>query len=366
MTSTPNKPWDTVSVDFGGPYPDGHYKLVVIDKRTKNPIVEPISSTKFSPVKERFKHIFATYSTPRIIESDNGPPFTSKEYDEFAKEEGLELHRITPIHPRANGESEKFMQTMNKTGQIASLEEKDKHGRQNAIHDMLVSCRSTPHPATGVTPCEAVRDAAVRTKLDHTRPTTEKRMEDEKIDLKDAEYKAKRKRKRENRNTKETILILGDHVLVTQPKKNKWITPYEPVFYTVIDKQGSKVTARRTTDGRIVCRDVSQFKLVNTVINTADETEVKIDRKNTHPIEITGTTKPENLESATALEQKTGEASPSGTGHTDAEGDSEGATGSAAAEIIQEAIEGQDIPEQRTRSRRERRKPKYLKDYVLK
>ena len=39
--------------------------------------------------------------------------------------------------------------------------------------------------------------------------------------------------------------------------------------------QGSKITAIRTTAGRIVCRDASQFKLVNTVINTAAEQEAR-------------------------------------------------------------------------------------------
>ena len=63
---------------------------------------------------------------------------------------------------------------LNKTEQIASLEGKDKHGWQNTIHDMLVAYRSIPHPATGVTPYKAARGATVRTKLDHTRPTTQR------------------------------------------------------------------------------------------------------------------------------------------------------------------------------------------------
>ena len=33
VTSIPNQPWDTVSIDHGGPYPDGHYNLVIIDMR---------------------------------------------------------------------------------------------------------------------------------------------------------------------------------------------------------------------------------------------------------------------------------------------------------------------------------------------
>ena len=41
-TKIPEIEWNTLSVDFEGPYPDGHYNLVVIDKRTRYPLVEQI------------------------------------------------------------------------------------------------------------------------------------------------------------------------------------------------------------------------------------------------------------------------------------------------------------------------------------
>ena len=49
------------------------------------------------------------------------------------------------------------MQMLNKTEQIAHLQGKDRLERQNAIQDMLTAYRSTPQPATGVTPFEAMR-----------------------------------------------------------------------------------------------------------------------------------------------------------------------------------------------------------------
>ena len=45
MTEIPEKPWQVVSVDFGGPYPDGHYNLVIMDKRSRYPEVEVVYST---------------------------------------------------------------------------------------------------------------------------------------------------------------------------------------------------------------------------------------------------------------------------------------------------------------------------------
>ena len=157
VTTIPNRPWDTVSIHRGGLYPDGHYNLVLIDKRTRYPVVESVPSTDFQTNKERLKHIFATYGTPRRTESDNRPPFNSKEFNEFARQEGFQHHRVTALHPRMNREVQRFMQTLNKTEQIENLLGKNRLERRNAVQDRLIAYRSTPHPATGVAPYEALK-----------------------------------------------------------------------------------------------------------------------------------------------------------------------------------------------------------------
>lgn len=86
---------------------------------------------------------------PQRIESDNGPPFNSKDFKLFAEEMGFKHHRVTPEHPRANGEAESFMKVLNKTEQIAHSEGKSSN---TAIQCMLMGYRSTPYPATGYTP----------------------------------------------------------------------------------------------------------------------------------------------------------------------------------------------------------------------
>ena len=79
---------------------------------------------------------------------------------------------------------------------------------------------------------------------------------------------------RERRQAQDGKLLLGDHdyVAVKQPKENKWSTPYEPVFYIVYNTQDSQVTPsanQRLKDNLPRCKSLQ--KLVNTVINTADE-----------------------------------------------------------------------------------------------
>ncbi|XP_029196917.2 uncharacterized protein K02A2.6-like [Acropora millepora] len=139
VTSIPTRPWNTISIDHWGPSPDGHYNLVLIDKRTRYPVVENVPSTEFQTKKERLKHIIATYGTPKRIESDNGRPFNSKDFNEFAKQEGFQHGRVTALHPRANEEVERFMQTLNKAEQIASLQGKNRLERRNAIQQMLIA-----------------------------------------------------------------------------------------------------------------------------------------------------------------------------------------------------------------------------------
>jgi len=72
---------------------------------------------------------------PRRVESDNGPPFNSRYFKNLAEEMGFEDHRVTPKHPRANGEAESFMKMLNQTEQIAHSE-----GRRSldAIKEMLM------------------------------------------------------------------------------------------------------------------------------------------------------------------------------------------------------------------------------------
>ena len=279
VTDIPKKPWDVISVDFSRPYPDGHYNLVAIDKRTRYPEVMKTHSTAYQPTMEKLKTMFATHGTPRQLQSDNGPPFNSREFAMFAKTEGFHHHRVTPEHARANREAESFMKLLNKTEQIARL-----NGGKSSVpvQEMLTGYRSTPHPATGVPPYEALMNRQIRTKLDHQARECNENPRDTAIDKRDEKYKDKIKQNAENRNTKEHNFLVGDHVLLKQKKRNKWSTAFEAAFYRVARIDGSSIAAKRITDGREVYRDASQFKIANSLIqeNTSEENEDQEEQKN--------------------------------------------------------------------------------------
>ena len=108
----------------------------------------------------------------------------------------------------------------------------------------LLTLSRTPHCAV------MSRSDMKRMKLEHIEPEPQRNEKDDTTDRRDAEYKQKMKQQREGRKTRENNLLLADYVLVKQPRKNKWRTPYEPVFYVVCSIRGSQITARRVTDGQ--------------------------------------------------------------------------------------------------------------------
>ena len=109
--------------------------------------------------------MFATHGTPRELESDNGPPFNSKEFAAFAQEEGFHHHRVTPGHARANGEAESFMKLLNKTEKIA-------HFQQNC------DPRNADRLPINTTPCyrnNAVRSTNEQTSKNQVRPSADRK-----------------------------------------------------------------------------------------------------------------------------------------------------------------------------------------------
>jgi len=266
LNPIPEEPWHTLAIDFGGPYADGHYNLVIVDKRTRFVEVERVYSTNSKSTTKKLLKVMSTHGIPKVIESDNGPPFTSAEFKQFMGEYGIKHHRITPLHPRANGEAESFMRLVNKTEQIANLTGEDS---ERAIAKMLMGYRSTPHPATQVSPYRALMNREVRTKIDHENTIARDIVQSDttgNMDQRDMEYKLKMKQY-SDKHSLERHFIVGDLVLVRQPKRHKLSTAYEPAFYTIVEVRGSSIRARRLQDNREVYRDASHFKLANTIVD---------------------------------------------------------------------------------------------------
>lgn len=102
-----DQPWELVSIDFIGPLPrssKGNTMLcVVIDFASKYCVLKPMRTGKTIPmIKFLEEEVFLLYSVPRILISDNGPQFTSKEFDKFLKSYNVKHHLTSRYTPQYN------------------------------------------------------------------------------------------------------------------------------------------------------------------------------------------------------------------------------------------------------------------------
>ena len=96
----PGKPWSRVHIDYAGPY-KGHMYLVVIDAHSKW-----MDTTTSASTIVKLREIFATHVLPETIVSDNGPNFTSTEFENFLAKNGIKHTKVSPYHPASNGQAE--------------------------------------------------------------------------------------------------------------------------------------------------------------------------------------------------------------------------------------------------------------------
>ena len=118
---------------------------------------------------------------------------------------GIEHHRVTPEHPRANGEAESFMKVLNKTEQKAH---NDVTSSSSAIQYMLMGYRYRPHPGTVFSPFEALINRNVRTKLNYETPTISQDYNcmKKEITFRDKQYKMKLDKQHRHLNVKNNNL----------------------------------------------------------------------------------------------------------------------------------------------------------------
>ena len=76
--------------------------------------MEIITLTSARTVIPNIDAIFTRQGIPDILKGDNGQPFNSHEFKQFAEHLGFKHQCITPYWPRANGKAERFMKTIEK------------------------------------------------------------------------------------------------------------------------------------------------------------------------------------------------------------------------------------------------------------
>ena len=96
---------------MGKPSSHGKQFLVVVDAHSKWLEVVPVPNLTSQTIIDTLRSIFVTHGLPELLVSDNGPSFTSAEFQEFMKRNGIRHITSVPYHPASNGLAERAVQT---------------------------------------------------------------------------------------------------------------------------------------------------------------------------------------------------------------------------------------------------------------
>lgn len=151
----PTKVWQRLHIDFGDLDGQQLFVLVLVDSSSKWVEVIPMFKTTTSKTIEVLRNLFACYGLPEEIVSDNGPQFTSKEFEDFVLSNGIQHSKVPPYHPASNGAAERTVQTV-KSALVKFNLEPSKSGMslKHKLANFLFMYRNAPHNTTGRTPAE--------------------------------------------------------------------------------------------------------------------------------------------------------------------------------------------------------------------
>ncbi|XP_040359814.1 uncharacterized protein K02A2.6-like [Ixodes scapularis] len=130
-TPLPGRPWEMLGMDLF--HLNGQTFILVVDYYSRFPEVVTLRSTTAQVVIDVIKSIFARHGIPQRVRSDNGPPFSSREFTYFAKSYGFDHMTSSPHFAQSKGEAERMIRTV-----------KDLFRKADDPHLALLSYRDTP------------------------------------------------------------------------------------------------------------------------------------------------------------------------------------------------------------------------------
>jgi hypothetical protein len=150
-TELPSGPWEAVGSDIF--FFEDELYVIFIDYYSKWIEAKPVEYQTSMSVIAVMKEVFSCFGIPKVVRSDNGSCYNSKEFRNFAIAYGFESVTSSPRYPQSNGLAESAVKTVKrlwcKTGDKASA---------------LMAYRTTPLPA-GYSPSELMFGRQVRSKL---------------------------------------------------------------------------------------------------------------------------------------------------------------------------------------------------------
>ena len=235
----PTKPWDRVHIDYAGPV-EGKMILIIVDSTTKYIDAHVMSTSTASATIDKLRHTFALLGLPRTLVSDNGPAFTSEEFNHFCVSNGIKHVTVSPYHASSNGLAERAVQTV-KVG----LKKTTEGTVEARLYRFLLNYHKIPQSTTGMTPSEVMLQRRLRTRIDLVKPDTQQKVMDQQVKMKE----------HFDKTSKHRNLCIGDPVFAYDFLHSpKWLPG------VIIEKLGPVTFRIELLDGRTWRRHTDHIK----------------------------------------------------------------------------------------------------------
>ena len=156
---------------------------------------------------DKLRNTFATFGLSEILVTDNGSNFTSAEFEEFLKSNGIRHTRTAPYHPASNGLAERAVQSFKlgmKKLTVGSLEAR--------VARFLFTYRITPQTTTGISPSELLLGHRLCCHLDFICPNLDSK-------ARQSQY---RQKETHDFHAQDRDFQVGDHILAKNFSSGSW------------------------------------------------------------------------------------------------------------------------------------------------
>ena len=180
--------------------------------------IDKLGGTTTKDVTTKLKYHFARHGLPSVVVSDNGPQFSSEEFDRFSQKYEFEHRCSSPGHQQANGMAESAVKMAKQLIRRAV-----ESGRDPLL--AILDYRNTPTQDLGKSPAQRLLGRRTRTQL----PMCGSLLKPQPLDLA-ADKKAKEIRREKssqyyNRNAKDLTCLKKGETVRIQPLvagKSRW------------------------------------------------------------------------------------------------------------------------------------------------
>ena len=214
--------------------------LLLVDSHSKWIDVHITNASTTAVTIEKLQFTFSSLGLPEILVTDNGPSFSSSEFTDFVKANGIQHIKTVPYHPASNSLAERVVQTFK-----ACMKKLSNGSLQDRVNSFLLKYRTTPQTTTGVSPAELLMDCKLRTHLDLLVPDI-----GGKVRMRQNLQKHSHDLHAKDKQFQENDPVMAKNFSQGPP----WITG------KILKRSGAATFLVELSDGRVICRHSDQLK----------------------------------------------------------------------------------------------------------